>query len=125
MRFSVGDLGYLDSDGYLFLKGRRTDLIITGGVNVYPNEVEAELRRCPGVADVAVYGEADPQWGERVCAAIVGDTDAAAVSSWCSEHVAPYRRPKRIDVVESLPLTSTGKVRRDGLAEWVHNGGQP
>lgn len=125
VRFSVGDLGYLDSDGYLFLKGRRTDLIITGGVNVYPNEVEAELRRCPGVADVAVYGEADPQWGERVCAAIVGDTDAAAVSSWCSEHVAPYRRPKRIDVVESLPLTSTGKVRRDGLAEWVHNGGQP
>lgn len=120
VRFTVGDLGYLDSHGYLFLKGRRTDLIITGGVNVYPSEVEAELRRCPGVLDAAVYGEADPTWGERVCAVIVGTTDAATVHQWCAEHVAPYRRPKQIRLVESLPLTSNGKVRRDGLAEWVH-----
>lgn len=119
VRFTVGDLGYLDDDGYLFLKGRRTDLIITGGVNVYPSEVEAELRRCPGVADVAVYGEPDPTWGERVCAAIVGDTTSEAVHRWCTEHVAPYRRPKRIYRVAALPLTSNGKVLRDGLAQWV------
>lgn len=119
VRFTVGDLGYLDSDGYLFLKGRRTDLIITGGVNVYPSEVEAELRRCPGVVDVAVYGEPDPAWGERVCAAIVGDASAATVRQWCNEYVAPYRRPKKIRRVTTLPLTSNGKVRRDGLAQWV------
>lgn len=119
VRFTVGDLGYLDPEGYLFLKGRRTDLIITGGVNVYPSEVEAELRRCPGVADVAVYGEVDPTWGERVCAAIVGDADVEAVRRWSAEHMAPYRRPKRIALVEALPLTSTGKVLREGLAAWV------
>ena len=119
VRFSVGDLGYLDQQGYLFLKGRRTDLIITGGVNVYPSEVEAELRRCPGVVDVAVYGQPDSDWGERVCAAIVGDVDVEVVRRWCAEHVAPYRRPKQIALVEALPLTSTGKVLRDGLAAWV------
>lgn len=125
VRFTVGDLGYLDHEGYLFLKGRRTDLIITGGVNVYPSEVEAELRRCPGVTDVAVYGEPDPTWGERVCAAIVGETDPAAVQRWCNEHVAPYRRPKLIQLVDALPLTSNGKVLRDGLAEWVGQSAHP
>lgn len=117
--FTVGDLGRLDDDGYLFLHGRRTDLIVTGGVNVYPAEVEAELRYCPGVADVAVYGETDPRWGERVCAAVVGDATADEVRMWAAEHVAGYRRPKIIRSVPELPLTATAKVRREGLAEWV------
>ena len=119
VRFTVGDLGYLDDEGYLFLKGRRTDLIITGGVNVYPSEVEAELRRCPDVIDVAVYGEPDPTWGERVCAAIVAETSPETIAAWCAEHMASYRRPKRFHMVTALPLTSNGKVLRDGLAEWV------
>lgn len=117
--FTVGDLGFLDDDGYLFLKGRRTDLIVTGGVNVYPAEVEDELRRCPGVLDVAVYGLPDAQWGERVCAAVVGTVSAGQVQQWCAQHLANYRRPKTVTVVSHLPLTNNGKVRRTGLAEWV------
>ncbi len=73
--FTVGDMGRLDEDGYLFLDGRRDDLVISGGVNVYPVEVEAALAEVPGVVDVAVFGLADDEWGERVCAAVVGDVD--------------------------------------------------
>ena len=71
--FTVGDVGRLDDDGYLFLEGRREDLIISGGVNVYPLEVEQILGEHPGVTDVAVYAVDDPEWGQRVCAAVVGD----------------------------------------------------
>lgn len=120
--FTVGDLGRLDEAGYLYLHGRRTDLIVTGGVNVYPAEVESELRACPAVFDVAVYGLPDADWGERVCAAIVATdatTSASAIQSWARRHLAAYRRPKQVDLVAELPLTSTGKVRRDGLAQWV------
>ncbi len=69
--FTVGDLGRLDADGYLFIDGRRDDLIITGGVNVYPAEVEAALAAVAGVAEIAVFGMADDRWGQRVCAAVV------------------------------------------------------
>lgn len=117
--FTVGDLGRLDSDGYLYLHGRRTDLIVTGGVNVYPAEVEAELRRCPGVVDVAVYGLPDDTWGERVCAAVVGDAKPADIDAWARTHLASYRRPKDITCVDELPLTANGKVRRDAVAAWV------
>jgi long-chain acyl-CoA synthetase len=120
--FTVGDLGRIDDDGYLYLHGRRTDLIVTGGVNVYPAEVESELRVCPDVRDVAVYGLPDAEWGERVCAAVVA-TDStstiAAIQSWARSELAPYRRPKQVLLVADLPLTSTGKVRRDGLAQWA------
>ena len=119
--FTVGDLGRLDRDGYLFLHGRRHDLIITGGMNVYPAEVEAELRRCPGVRDVAVFGQPDPTWGERVCAAVVGEISVDQVLSWARTEVAGYRRPKGVYLVDELPLTSNGKVRRDGLAAWVES----
>ncbi len=117
--FTVGDLGRLDADGYLYLHGRRHDLIVTGGMNVYPAEVEATLRRCPGISDVAVYGVPDEAWGDRVCAAFVGDAEPAQVRRWCHDHLAGYRRPKELRRVEALPLTSNGKVKRDGLAEWV------
>lgn len=117
--FTVGDLGRLDADGYLYLHGRRTDLIVTGGVNVYPAEVEAELRACPGVRDAAVFGEPDPAWGDRVVAAIVGTATPDQVQDWSRRNLAAYRRPKRIAAVAELPLTSNGKVLRDGLAQWV------
>ncbi len=117
--FTVGDLGELDADGYLFLRGRRHDLIVTGGVNVYPAEVEAALRTCPGVTDAAVYGRPDQTWGERVCAAVVGDTTPEHVRAWSRTHLAAYRRPKDIAVVHDLPLTNNGKVLRVDLAAWV------
>jgi long-chain acyl-CoA synthetase len=113
--FTVGDVGRLDADGYLYLDGRRTDLIITGGVNVYPLEVENVLREHPGVADVAVYAEADERWGQRVCAAVVGEATAAQLDAFARERLAPPKRPKEYRHVAALPRTSTGKVRRDRL----------
>lgn len=113
--FTVGDVGRLDQDGYLYLDGRRHDLIITGGVNVYPLEVENALREHPGVLDVAVYGMPDERWGQRVCAAVVGKVDAATLDAFARERLAPPKRPKEYHQLDDLPRTLTGKVRRDQL----------
>lgn len=113
--FTVGDLGRLDEDGYLYLDGRREDLVISGGVNVYPTEVEQVLGTCPGVADIAVYGVDDPTWGQRVCAAVVGTATADDLDSYAREHLAPPKRPKEYAFLDALPRTLTGKVRRTEL----------
>jgi long-chain acyl-CoA synthetase len=110
--FTVGDLGRLDDDGYLYLSGRREDLIITGGVNVYPTEVENVLSEHPAVIDVAVYGVPDDRWGTRVCAAVVGDATADELADWTRERLSPPKRPKDYRFVDELPRTLTGKVRR-------------
>jgi long-chain acyl-CoA synthetase len=114
--FTVGDLGRLDDDGYLFLDGRREDLVISGGVNVYPAEVENTLADHPGVTDVAVYGVADEQWGQRVVAAVVGDATPDELAAWCRDRLAPPKRPKQYVVLDALPRTLTGKVLRRELA---------
>ena len=108
-------MGRLDDEGYLFLDGRRTDLIISGGVNVYPLEVENALREVPGVADVAVFGMPDPTWGQRVCAAVVGTAAPEDLAAHARAVLAPAKRPKDYVVVDGLPMTATGKVRRDVL----------
>jgi long-chain acyl-CoA synthetase len=113
--FTVGDLGRIDPDGYLFLDGRRDDLVISGGVNVYPAEVEAALAEVAGVTEVAVFGVADPDWGERVCAAVVGPADEETLRRHAEEHLAPYKRPKAYFHVGELPRTPTGKLRRRAL----------
>ncbi len=110
--FTVGDLGRLDEDGYLFLDGRRDDLVISGGVNVYPVEVENALRQHPALVDVAVFGVPDEQWGQRVCAAVVGDVDPAELQALARQRLAPPKRPKDYVRVDRLPVTATGKVRR-------------
>lgn len=115
--FTVRDLGRLDHEGYLFLDGRRDDLIITGGVNVYPAEIEAALARCQGVEAVAVFGVTDERWGQRVCAAVVGDAPPDRVLRVAHEQLAPYKRPKQVFVVDALPETVTGKVQRNRLGE--------
>jgi len=113
--FTVGDLGRLDADGYLFLDGRRDDLVITGGVNVYPAEVEAVLAEAPGVVEVAVFGIVDATWGERVCAAVVGSVSDEALRHYVAARLAPYKRPKTYFHVDDLPRTATGKLRRRAL----------
>ncbi|WP_244242272.1 class I adenylate-forming enzyme family protein [Nocardioides seonyuensis] len=117
--FTVGDVGRVDGDGYVYLDGRRQDLIISGGVNVYPLEVENALREVPGVVDVAVYGAPDDDWGQRVCAAVVGPVDVGALDAHARNVLAPAKRPKDYTVVDALPLTATGKVRRDAVAALV------
>jgi long-chain acyl-CoA synthetase len=115
--FTVGDLGRVDEDGYVFLDGRREDLIISGGVNVYPAEVEQVLGEVPGVDDIAVYGVDDERWGQRVCAAVVGGVDEATLDAHAREHLAPAKRPKEYHRLDSLPRTPTGKVRRLDLPD--------
>ena len=119
--FTVGDLGRIDDDGFLFLDGRRDDLVITGGVNVYPAEVEAVLAVVPGVRDVAVFGVTDDDWGQRVCAAVVGSCDEATLRRHAASNLAPYKRPKTYVMLPELPRTATGKLLRralpDALAE--------
>ena len=110
--FTVGDLGRLDDDGYLYLEGRREDLVISGGVNVYPVEVEHVLAEHPGVADVAVFGVDDERWGQRVCAAVVGAASAEDLRAWVADRLAPPKRPKEYFAVEALPHTPTGKIKR-------------
>lgn len=117
--FTVGDLGRLEDD-YLFLEGRREDLIISGGVNVYPAEVEAVLLECPGVEEVAVFGRDDQRWGQRVCAAYAGPAEPAAVRAWAGQRLAAYKRPKEVQQHSALPHNAAGKIQRLVLAGGTH-----
>ena len=121
--FTVGDAGHLDGDGYLHLLGRRDDLVISGGVNVYPAEVERVLGELPGVTEVAAFGVDDAEWGQRLEVAVVGSVDERAVLDHARGSLPPARRPKRVHVVEDLPRTSTGKVLRRELPGLL--GGSP
>jgi long-chain acyl-CoA synthetase len=112
--FTVGDLGRVE-DGWVYLDARRTDLIITGGVNVYPAEVESALADVPGVTDIAVFGRADESWGQRVCAAYVGEASEEALRDRAAERLSPPKRPKEYVRLDALPRTATGKVRRHEL----------
>ena len=109
---TVGDLGRIDGDGYLYLDGRREDLVISGGVNVYPGEVERVLAACAGVEQVAAFGVADEQWGQRLCAAVVGDATEQELSDFARRNLSAAKRPKTYYKVGQLPTTATGKVRR-------------
>jgi len=114
--FSVGDLGRVDEDGWVWLDGRRHDLVITGGVNVYPAEVEGVLAGAPGVVDVAVFGVDDERWGQRVCAAVVGETTSADLEAFARGRLAGHKRPKEYHLVDTLPYTATGKLQRRAVA---------
>jgi long-chain acyl-CoA synthetase len=117
--FTVGDLGSLDDDGYLTLAGRRGDLIVTGGVNVYPAEVERVLLSHPAVLDGVVYGRPDPDWGQAVTAAVVprrgAGADSDEIRAFLRARLAGFQTPKSIVIVDDLPRTASGKVVRDQL----------
>jgi bile acid-coenzyme A ligase len=123
---SVGDLGCLDDAGYLYIADRRVDLIISGGVNVYPAEVEAALSEHAEVVDVAVVGVPDEMWGARVHA-VVQSRDAvtppspAELDQHCRARLAPYKLPKSYDFVTALPRSEAGKLRRRDIAEAAAN----
>ena len=112
--FTVGDLGRVEG-GLVWLDARRDDLVISGGVNVYPAEVEAALADVPGLADIAVFGRPDDRWGQRVCVAYVGDVDEQVLRDLAVERLSPPKRPKEYERVGELPRTATGKVKRAQL----------
>jgi acyl-CoA synthetase (AMP-forming)/AMP-acid ligase II len=109
---TVGDLGRVDADGTVWLDGRREDLVISGGVNVYPAEVEAVLDEHPGVVESAVVGVPDEEWGQRVVAAYVGTVAPEELAAWARNRLGAAKRPKSLHRLEELPRTSTGKLRR-------------
>jgi bile acid-coenzyme A ligase len=119
---SVGDLGYLDDDGFLYLVDRRSDLIISGGANVYPAEVETALMDHPKVADVVVIGLKDAEWGRRVHAIIhpldpVDPPTLDEVRAYAKSRLAPYKVPKSIEIVSEIPRSAATKVNRNTLLE--------
>ncbi len=115
----TGDLGYLDADGDLFIVQRRSDLIVSGGENVYPAEVEAVLRKHTAVTEACVVGIPDEEWGQRVVAMVQVAKDAAIspgdLITFCREHLAGYKIPRHIQLVEQLPLTASGKIHRKAV----------
>jgi malonyl-CoA/methylmalonyl-CoA synthetase len=115
--FGTGDLGRFDEDGYLSLVGRSKELIITGGYNVYPREVEEVLATHPAVREVAVVGRASEQWGEQVTAVVVADAevDGDALRAHAAQSLAPYKVPKAIEFADQLPRNAMGKVVRGDL----------
>ena len=122
--YTMGDVGYLDEDGYLYLTDRSADLIITGGVNVYPAEVEAELLGHPSVADAAVIGVPDDEWGEVVVAVVepaagvaAGDELAADLVAHCRDRLAHFKCPRRVDFTDALPRTDSGKLYKRRLRD--------
>jgi long-chain acyl-CoA synthetase len=123
--FTAGDLGYLDTDGYLFIADRRTDLIITGGANVYPAEVESVLMAHPKIADVAVVGLPDPDMGKSVVAVVElrpGEpASAEEIIAFARRDLAHYKCPRRVEFVERLPREPQGKVRKRELVERFGN----
>jgi len=122
--FATGDLGSVGEDGYYTISGRAKELIITGGYNVYPREVEEVIEGCPGVSEVAVVGLPDPEFGERVVAAVVREDEgltAERVTNFCREDLASFKKPREVVFVEELPRNALGKVLkhrvRDELIE--------
>jgi long-chain acyl-CoA synthetase len=122
--FTAGDIGYLDGDGFLFLCDRKADMIISGGANIYPAEVEAELIMHPGVADVAVFGVPDEEWGERVMAVIEpaagripGPDLAAEILGSLDGKLARMKWPSAIDFTAEMPRDPSGKLLKRRLRE--------
>ncbi|MFH1481218.1 MAG: long-chain-fatty-acid--CoA ligase [Pseudomonadota bacterium] len=117
----TGDMGYWDEYGYVYMADRKKDMIISGGENVYPNEVERVIRELEGVVDVAVIGVPDDRWGEAVKAITIkapgSDLTQEDVIKYCAQNIAGYKKPKSVDFVTDLPRSSTGKVLKRILRE--------
>ena len=117
----TGDLGSFDQDGFLTLKDRSKDVIISGGSNIYPREVEEVLLQHADIAEVSVIGRLDRDWGESVVAYIVPrssvELDTAAIDAFCTQHIARFKRPRYYRIVSSLPKNSYGKVLKKALRE--------
>src|SRR4029077_1637356 len=123
--FYTGDLGYFDEEGYLFVVGRKKDMVKSGGISIYPLEIESVLYAHPEVLEAAVIGVPDPEWGEAVKAVIVLQEGATvrseALIAFCKDKLAPYKVPKSIDIVASLPHTEIGKVAKEKLKAQIHS----
>jgi long-chain acyl-CoA synthetase len=112
--FTMGDMGYLDEDGYLFIVDRKSDMVISGGVNIYPAEIENVIHSHPAVLDVAVFGVPDEKWGEAIKAVVQlsegKQATAEEIMQWCEERLSKIKKPKSVDFVDELPRDINGKI---------------
>ena len=119
--FMTGDLGQVSDDGYLSIVGRQKDLIITGGYNVYPKEIEDVLNDVAGVLESAVYGVHDPDFGEKIIAAVVPESDSkpetAELTAIVKDKLARFKHPREFQVMEALPRNTMGKVQKNVLRD--------
>jgi acyl-CoA synthetase (AMP-forming)/AMP-acid ligase II len=118
--FRTGDIGEIDDEGYLYIKDRLKDMIISGGENIYPAEIESVIIGIPGVSEVAVIGVADEKWGEIACAIVVADQSAVSeqqVVEFCGTRLARYKIPKKVIFAETIPRNPTGKILKRVLRE--------
>jgi acyl-CoA synthetase (AMP-forming)/AMP-acid ligase II len=124
--FHTGDVGRWDEDGYLYIVDRKKDMILTGGENVYPREVEEVLYRHPAVVEAAVIGAPDPKWGEKVvavvCARAGHGVTGADIVAFCREEIAGYKRPRHVVFVDALPKNASGKVLKRELRDQIAAG---
>ncbi|MBV8682225.1 MAG: long-chain fatty acid--CoA ligase [Caulobacteraceae bacterium] len=124
--FKTGDVGRWDENDYLYIVDRKKDMILTGGENVYPREVEEALYQHPAVVEAAVVGAPDPRWGEKVvavvCARAGHQVDAAELVAFCRERIASYKKPKHIVFIDALPKNASGKVLKRELREAITRG---
>ncbi|MBI4514331.1 MAG: AMP-binding protein [Deltaproteobacteria bacterium] len=118
---TVGDVGYFDSEGYLYLVDRKIDMVISGGVNIYPAEIEAVIHEHPAVLDVAVIGVPNEDWGEELKAVVQLKPGAAArpedICDFCAERLADYKRPRSVDFVDEVPRNPSGKILKRELRQ--------
>jgi long-chain acyl-CoA synthetase len=123
---SVGDMGYLDEEGFLYVCDRASDMVISGGANIYPAEIEHVLITLPGIADCAVVGIPDEEFGEALAAQVVIEAgmtlDADTIRKALSERIAGFKVPRRIDIVEALPRDDNGKVQKRRIRDVYWNG---
>jgi long-chain acyl-CoA synthetase len=118
---TVGDIGYVDADGYLYVTNRRNDLVVSGGVNIYPAEIEAQLMEMAGVADCAVFGIPDPEFGQSLAAVIQTSGNVAlspdGVQAFLSKRLANFKIPHVIEFRDMLPREETGKIFKRKLRD--------
>lgn len=121
----TGDMGRFDDEGYLYISGRKGDMIISGGMNIFPSEIEAVLREHATVSDAAVVGLPDEKWGEIVCAVVEAApgsiVDERAIIDYCTERLASYKKPRSVKVIDELPRTPSGKLKKFLLREQFSN----
>jgi acyl-CoA synthetase (AMP-forming)/AMP-acid ligase II len=124
--FHSGDVGRWDKEGYLYIVDRKKDMILTGGENVYPREVEEVLYEHPAVVEAAVVGSPDPKWGEKVVAVVClredGSATEAELIEFCRERIASYKKPKHVVFIDALPKNASGKVLKRELRDWIASG---
>lgn len=121
--FASGDLGFIDAQGNLTVLGRHDDMLVSGGTNIHPQQVEEVLKRCPGVADAALTSVADEVWGDFLVAVVVAEADDEALENWCRNELTGAMRPRRFVRLPALPRNALGKLDRQALRDLVGRSG--